>query len=335
MSQPVTDPKPDPAAAPRQEEPGAPSNGPNGPRPLLQKFDARARNISLLVVAVLASLPIVYAGWSTTAAQQAPEPKEKKDDQPAAKADTGAKVDVQQDTTHDHPGQSAGKADGGAKSLAMTGPAGLRIVLDSPATILSRAKELGLDDKQRQELEKLDGSAREQARKLLTDKQRQQLGEIPPEWLSMMQMAQLQNTMQQMLQMMKQMPMSRSGQGQMPMGQGGQIQDMMQMMKMMQQIMGQGGMDQEGMGMMCPMMGRGGMGQGGTAQGGSGQMQDMIQMMRMMQMMQMSSDGGTGQVPTRQGGTGQDMMQMMRMMQLMQQMMNQGGQMPTGRKRSC
>jgi hypothetical protein len=316
MSQPVTDPKPRPAAAPGQEEPGSLSNGPNGPRPLLQKFDARARNISLLVVAVLASLPIVYAARSTTAAQQAPEPKEKKEDQPA------------------------GKADGEAKGLTMTGPAGLRIALDSPAAILSRAKELGLDEKQRQELEKLDESAREQARKLLTDKQRQQLGEIPPEWLSMMQMAQLQDTMQQMQQMMKQMPMSRGGQGQMLMGQGGQMQDMMQLMKMMQQTMGQGGtaMGQGGVGMMCPTMGRGGMGQGGAAQGGSGQMQDMMQMMRMMrmmQMMQMPSDGGTGQVPTGQGGTEQDMMQKIRMMQLMQQMMNQGGQMPTGRKGGC
>jgi hypothetical protein len=304
MSQPVTDPKPHPAAAPGQEEPGSLSNGPNGPRPLLQKFDARARNISLLVVAILAALPIVYAARSTTSAQQAPEPKEKKKDQPA------------------------GKADGGAKGLTITGPAGLRIALDSPAAILSRVKELGLDEKQRQELEKLDGSAREQARKLLTDKQRQELGEIPPEWLSMMQMAQLQDTMQQIQQMMKQMPMSRGGQGQMPMGQGGQMQDMMQMMKMMQQIMGQGGM-------MCPMMGRGGMGQGGTGQAGGGQMQDMMQLMRMMQlmqMMQMPSHSGTGQVPTGQGGTGQDMMQLMRMMQLMQQMMNQGGQMPAGRK---
>ena len=357
MSQPITDPKPHPAAAPGQEEPGSLSNGPDGPRPLLPKFDARARNISLLVVAILASLPIVYAARSGTAAQQAPEPKENKEDQPAAKANAGAKVDLHQHSTHDHPGYSAGKADGGPKGLTMSGPAGLRIALDSPTAILSRAKELGLDEKQRQELEKLDGSAREQARKLLTDKQRQQLGEIPPEWLSMMQMAQLQDTMQQMQLMMKQMPMSRGGQGQMPMGQGGQMQDMMQMMKMMQQIMGQGGttmgqggtapdmmqqmmrmMGQGGVGqggMACPMMGRGGLGQGGTAQRGSGQMQDMMQMMRMMQMMQMLSHGGTGQAPAGQGGTGADMMQimqMMRMMQLMQQMMNQGGQMPTGRK---
>src|SRR5262249_62079355 len=121
----------------------------------------------------------------------------------------------------------------------MTGPAGLRIVLDSPAAILSRAKELGLDEKQRQELDKLDGSAREQARKLLTDKQRQQLGEIPPEWLSMMQMAQLQDTMQEQEQMMKQMPMSRGGQGQMPMGQGGQMEDMMQLVRMVQMNSGE------------------------------------------------------------------------------------------------
>src|SRR5262249_23711834 len=154
----------------------------------------------------------------------------------------------------------------------------------------SRAKELGLDEKQRQELEKLDGSAREQGRKLLTDKQRQQLGEIPPEWLSMMQTAQLQDTMQPM---MKQMPMSRGGQGQMPMGQGGQMQDMMQMMKLMQQMMGQGGMSPGGMGMMCPMMGKGGMSSGGTGQGGS--RQDMMQMMRMMQMMM--GQGGQGQMP--------------------------------------
>jgi hypothetical protein len=324
----------------------------------LQKFDAKARTISLLVVAILASLPIVYAARSGTAAQQAPDPKEKREDQPAAKANAGAKMDLHRQSTHDRPGYSAGKADGGPKGLTITGPAGLRIALDSPAAILSRAKELSLDERQRQELEKLDGSAREQAGKLLADKQRQQLGEIPPEWLSMMQMAQLQDTMQQTQQMMKQMPMNRGGQGQMPMGQVGQMQDMMQMVKMMQQIMGQGGtaigqggtgpdmmqqmmrmgqggMGQAGMGMACPMIGRGGVGQGGTAQGGSGQMQDMMQMMRMMQMMQMLSHGGTGQAPAGQGGTGADMMQimqMMRMMQLMQQMMNQGGQMPTGRK---
>jgi hypothetical protein len=267
----------------------------------LPKFDARARNISLVIVAILAALPIVYAGRSTTAAQQAPESKDKKEEQPAAKAHGGAKGDLQQDATDNHPGHSAGKAEGGAKGLSMTGPVGLRILLDSPAVILSRAKELDLDEKQRQELEKLDGSAREQARKLLTDKQRQQLGEIPPEWLSMMQMAQLQETMQQM---MKQMSTGRGGQGQMPMGPGGQMQDMMQMMKMMQQIMGQGGAA-TGQGGMCPMIGRGGMGQGGTAQGDSGQMQDMMQML-----------------------------QMMRMMQLMQKQMNQGGQTPTERKGS-
>jgi hypothetical protein len=354
MSQPITDPKPHPAPAPGQEEPGPLSNGPDGPRRLVQKFDARARNVSLLVVAILASLPIVYAGRSTTAAPRAPEPKEREQDQLTAMAHTRAKVDLQHDTTRERAGQSARKADGGANGLSMTGPAGLRIALDSPAAILSRANELALDQKQRQELTKLDGSARDQARKLLTDKQRQQLGEIPPEWLSMMQMAQLQETMQQMQHMMKQIRMSGSGQGQTPMGQGGQMQDMPQMMKMMQQamgqggtataqggmgpdmmqqmmrMMGQGGTGQGGTGTMCPMMGRAGMGQGGTAQGGSGQMQDMMQMMQLMQ--QMMNQGVSGRAPTGQGGAGQDMMQMMRMMQLMQQMMKEGGQMPTERK---
>ena len=84
MSHPVTDPKPDPAAPPVQQEPGPLPNSPNGSRPLLPKFDNRARNISLLVVAILASLPIAYAARSTTAAQQVPEKKEeKKDGQPA------------------------------------------------------------------------------------------------------------------------------------------------------------------------------------------------------------------------------------------------------------
>jgi hypothetical protein len=263
MLHPITDPMPDPGTPPVQEEPGHLWDSPKGSQPLFPKFDARARNISLLVVAILASLPIAYAARSTTAAQQTPEKKEeKKDGQPAPDKEKKG-------------GQPAEKANGEVKGLTITGPTGLRIALDSPAAILSRAKELGLDEKQRQELEKLDGSAREQGRKLLTDKQRQQLGEIPPEWLSMMQLAQLQETLQQM---MRQMPMGKGGQGQMPMGQGGQMQDMMQMMKTMQ--------------MMQQMMGQGGTGQGGSGQGG--QMQDMMQMMRMMQMMGQSGQKSKG-----------------------------------------
>src|SRR5262249_18620342 len=142
MLPPITDQE---AAPPVENGPGSLANGRHGPRPPLPKPDSRVRSFSLLGVAVLASLPIGYTVWSTSAARQGPEKKEaeeKKDGKPAPEQKEDKKG-----------GQPAPKADGGAKGLTMPGPAGLHIALDSPAAILSRAKELGLDDKQRQELE--------------------------------------------------------------------------------------------------------------------------------------------------------------------------------------
>jgi hypothetical protein len=97
--------------------------------------------LSLLGVAVLALLPIAFALRSTPSAPPR-EPADAKGRKQAADKEKKA-------------ARPAEKTGGATKGLTRTGPAGLRIALDSPAAILSRGKELGLDDKQRQELEKL------------------------------------------------------------------------------------------------------------------------------------------------------------------------------------
>lgn len=53
----------------------------------------------------------------------------------------------------------------------MAGVDHLRLHADSPAVLLARAKELGLTDKQVERLKKVQESARERARAVLTDKQ--------------------------------------------------------------------------------------------------------------------------------------------------------------------
>lgn len=222
-------------------------------QPLTRRFNPGARGASLLAVAVIALLPIAYAVRSTVAAQPPAEPKKDGKQEPAQTKDAQPTAPTKSE------GPPVEKAGGRAKADTMTGPADLRIGLDSPAVILARAKELGLEDKQRKELEKLDRSARDQARAVLTEKQRQQLNEIPPEWLALMQMGQTTT--------------DRGGQG----GESDMMRQMMQMM-MLRQMMGQGGGGQSqgggqsrgGMGM-TGQGGMGGCGMGMMSQGGAGQ----------------------------------------------------------------
>ncbi|MBX9584620.1 MAG: hypothetical protein K2X87_30325, partial [Gemmataceae bacterium] len=264
--------------------------------PLTRRFNPGARGASLLAVAVLALFPVAYAVRSTAAGQ--PPAGQKKDGKPEepkkdGKQEPGQTKDAQPPAPTKSEGPPAGKAGGRAKADTMTGPADLRIGLDSPAAVLARAKELGLEDKQRKELEKLDQSAREQARAVLTEKQRQQLNEIPPEWLALMQMGQT--------------PADRGGQGGMGPDMMRQMMQMMMMRQMMQMMDsgggGQGGGQGQGGGGMGPdmmrqmmqmMMGQGGGGMGGMGQGAAGpdMMRQMMQMMMMRQMMQMMDSGG-------------------------------------------
>ena len=85
--------------------------------------------------------------------------------------------------------QAKGKTEPMMKCPMMAGLSDLRLFADSPAALLARAEELGLDVKQKRQLEEIEEAARLQARKLLSDKQWEQVRQAPPGRLPMMQMA--------------------------------------------------------------------------------------------------------------------------------------------------
>src|SRR5262245_55018080 len=70
-----------------------------------------------------------------------------------------------------------------------TGLAGLSMHVDSPAALLAHADELDLDLRQIRQLEEIEATARQQARKLLSDRQWEQVSKAPQGKLSMNEMA--------------------------------------------------------------------------------------------------------------------------------------------------
>jgi hypothetical protein len=58
----------------------------------------------------------------------------------------------------------------------MAGLAAVRTHADGPAALLGRADDLGLTADRQKKLKEIEGSARQQARQALTDKQREQVG---------------------------------------------------------------------------------------------------------------------------------------------------------------
>ena len=82
---------------------------------------------------------------------------------------------------------SAGKM----KCPMMAGLAGLSMAADSPVALLARVGELGLDIKQKRQLEEIEASARQQARKILTDEQWEQVKQAPEGSLSITELARM------------------------------------------------------------------------------------------------------------------------------------------------
>lgn len=62
---------------------------------------------------------------------------------------------------------------------------GMEMYADSPAVLLSQAEELELSDEQKEQLEEIEQSARQQARAVLTAEQQEQVSESPKGLLSM------------------------------------------------------------------------------------------------------------------------------------------------------
>ena len=73
----------------------------------------------------------------------------------------------------------------------MAGLSAVRMYADGPAALLGRAEELGLTADRQKKLKEIEESARRQAREVLTDKQRGQVGKPADGSLSMMEMARL------------------------------------------------------------------------------------------------------------------------------------------------
>lgn len=91
------------------------------------------------------------------------------------------------------PGASAQRAAESVemKSPMVTGLAGVCLYADCPAALLARADELDLDLRQRRQLEEIEVSARQQARKLLSDGQWEQLSKASQGKLTMPELARL------------------------------------------------------------------------------------------------------------------------------------------------
>ena len=102
---------------------------------------------------------------------------------PAALAQDGEKSKTQP------PGKDAEPA---MRCPMMAGVGDLRLHADSPAMLLARAKELGLTDKQVEELKKVQESARKRAREVLTNKQRGETKGDPPGPLSVPELSRMQ-----------------------------------------------------------------------------------------------------------------------------------------------
>lgn len=77
------------------------------------------------------------------------------------------------------------------KCPMMAGLGGLSMAADSPVALLARVGELGLDIKQQRQLEEIEASARQQARKILTDKQWEQVKQAPQGRLSIAELARM------------------------------------------------------------------------------------------------------------------------------------------------
>jgi hypothetical protein len=74
----------------------------------------------------------------------------------------------------------------------MAGVIDLRLHADSPAMLLARTNELGLTEKQVEELKKVQESARKRAREVLTEKQRGEMKGDPPGLLSVPELSRMQ-----------------------------------------------------------------------------------------------------------------------------------------------
>lgn len=73
----------------------------------------------------------------------------------------------------------------------MAGLKGVELHADSPALLTARADELNLTDEQARELRQIAERAREQAREVLNEEQREELAEAPEGPLSPMQIARM------------------------------------------------------------------------------------------------------------------------------------------------
>lgn len=73
----------------------------------------------------------------------------------------------------------------------MAGLKGLDLFADSPEVLRSRAEGLGLSEKQVEQLEEIEESARLKAREVLTEEQQDQLKETPEGRLSMMELSRM------------------------------------------------------------------------------------------------------------------------------------------------
>lgn len=88
------------------------------------------------------------------------------------------------------PAQKAGKpAKPQMQCPMMAGMKGMKFFADSPAVLLSRAEELGLTDKQKKRLERIQEKARRKAHEVLTAEQQKTLKDAPKGRLSMMDLA--------------------------------------------------------------------------------------------------------------------------------------------------
>jgi hypothetical protein len=102
-------------------------------------------------------------------------------DEPPKKADPAA--------GHEH----GAKGEAGHMMMCpmMAGLAAVRLHADSPAALLGRADDLGLTTDQQKKLKEIEEAARRQARQVLTDKQREQVGKPTDAPLSVMELARM------------------------------------------------------------------------------------------------------------------------------------------------
>lgn len=73
----------------------------------------------------------------------------------------------------------------------MAGLKGIKLFPDGPEALLAESKRLALSDKQIKQLKKIEQSAREKARAVLSDKQREELGKEPKAPVPLMELSRL------------------------------------------------------------------------------------------------------------------------------------------------